>query len=33
MTTALKDLTLKADRHWVVNLILRIVSREGEGDV
>ena len=26
MTTALKDLTLKAARHWVVNLILRIVS-------
>ena len=25
MTTALKDLTLKAVRHWVVNLILRIV--------
>ena len=24
MTTALKDLTLKAARHWVVNLILRI---------
>ena len=23
MTTALKDLTLKAARHWVVNLILR----------
>ena len=26
MTTALKDLTLKAARHWVVNLILRFVS-------
>ena len=25
MTTALKDLTLKAARHWVVNLILRII--------
>ena len=24
MTTALKDLTLKAARHWVANLILRI---------
>ena len=27
MTTALKNLTLKAARHWVVNLILRIGSR------
>ena len=26
MTTALKDLTLKAAHHWVINLILRIVS-------
>ena len=26
MTTALKDLTLKAARHWVVNLILPIVA-------
>ena len=26
MTTALKDLTLKAARHWVVNLILRTYS-------
>ena len=29
MTTALKILTLKAARHWVVNLILRIVSSNG----
>ena len=26
MTVALKDLTLKAARHWVVNLVLRVVS-------
>ena len=30
MTAALKDLTLKAARHWVVNLILRIVSKAEE---
>ena len=30
MTTALKDLTLKAARHWVVNLIIRIVSYQSQ---
>ena len=30
MTTALKDLTLKAARHWVINVILQSVSQSDQ---